>query len=335
MKCEFEASTMKPNLHHMLLAWASMLTSLAVGARAAEMSYSGLDKRLALPNQSDMTDYTMPTIALLSYGRPTEGQPPIELGGSNFGSTSTDSDVNSEPCECGKTDCRQDCEEPISGVYFADVQLFFMRTHVLESAVGKLSEKYELAPRFILGYEGHGGVGSRVRYWTYGRWTPNLGGGDALRVDMDVIDLETTCRFRTARTDLVIAGGLRWTDMGVALGADAVEIEMPGATVAADMRVAMCRSGCREWAAVGGARWSMLGGDWEGSGGFINPVRDDNVVVQEIYGGFEYFRVYRDYDLFARVIFEAQNWHSDAAAQDAGADSIGFVGPGLEIGMMF
>jgi hypothetical protein len=79
-----------------------------------------------------------------------------------------------------------------------------------------------------------------------------------------------------------------------------------------------------------------MGGDWEGdAGGFLDPVRDDNVVVEELYGGVEYLCVRGDYDLFARLIFEVQNWHSDAAAQDAGADSIGFVGPGIEVGMMF
>jgi hypothetical protein len=327
---------MKPSLHLSVLAWAWLLIALAANALAHDMRYSGLENRLAPPIPLDSASWGAGNITLLSYGQSTSSHPPIELGGSMVGSDSTDSGPTQQSCECGKTECAECCsDQPLTGVYYADVQLFFMRTHFLESAVGKLSEKYELSPRFILGYEGQGGVGNRVRYWTYGRWTPNLDGGDALRVDLDVIDLETTCRFRTARTDLVIGGGFRWAEMGVAMGADRVQIEMPGGTVAADLRVALCRDGCCEWSAVGGARWSMMGGDWDGSGGFVDPVRDDNLVVQEIYGGFEYFRVYRDYDLFARLIFEAQNWHSDAASQGGGADSIGFVGPGLEIGMMF
>jgi hypothetical protein len=312
-----------------------VLVGLVANVAAEEMRYSDFEKRLSPSNQMNFSGSEVANLAFLSYGQSTESRPPLELGGSSERSDSIDTQSDPQSCHCGETTCQQCCAEPLTSVYYADVQLFFMRTHILEGAIGKLSEKYELSPRFILGFEGLGGVGGRARYWTYGRWTPNLD-GDAIRVDMDVIDLETTCRFRTSRTDLVIAGGIRWTDMDVSFNDVEVENEMPGATVAADLRTAMCRSGCREWAAVGGARWSLLGGDWEGdSGGFITPMRDDNVVVQELYGGFEYFRTYPNYDLFARLIFEIQNWHSDAAAQDAGADSIGFVGPGLEIGMMF
>jgi hypothetical protein len=240
-----------------------------------------------------------------------------------------------EKCADNGASCGECAEPPLTGVYHADVQLLFMRTHMLESAIGKLSEKYELSPRFIVGYEGTGGVGGRARYWMYGRWTPNLAGGDDIRFEMDVIDVETTCRFRTRDTDLVVAGGARWANIDILLGDEGVESEMPGITVAADLRTAICCDGCREWAAIGGVRWSILGGDWEGDGGFIDPVRDDNVVVEELYGGFEFLSAYRNYDLFARLIFEVQNWHSDAAAQDGGADSISFIGPGMEVGIMF
>jgi hypothetical protein len=30
-----------------------------------------------------------------------------------------------------------------------------------------------------------------------------------------------------------------------------------------------------------------------------------------------------------------QNWHSDALAQLSGTDSIGFIGPAIEFGLMF
>ena len=92
----------------------------------------------------------------------------------------------------------------------------------------------------------------------------------------------------------------------------------------------------RQWAAICGARWSILGSDWEGSNdGLIEPIRDDNVVVQELYGGVEYLRHYRNYDIYTRLMFEIQNWHSDALSQFAGTDSIGFIGPGIELGMSY
>jgi hypothetical protein len=337
---------MKAFFARSVLTLAGLLVGLGQNSSANELGFSGLEKRLAPVEQNKETAFGVETAAFLPESQSVELQLPIELGdrvGIADGMQPRDiascdcGAKGSDKCAGGAAGCDEGCDPPLTAVYYADVQLFFMRTHMLESAIGKLSEKYELSPRFIVGVEGPGGVGGRARYWTYGRWTPNLGGGDDIRFELNVIDLETTCRFRTTRTDLVVAGGARWANVDIVLGSGSgVENQMPGLTVAADLRTAMCRDGCQEWAAIGGIRWSILGGDWEGdAGGFIDPVRDDNVVVEELYGGFEYYRTFRDYDLFARMIFEVQNWHSDAAAQNGGADSFGFIGPGVEVGMMF
>jgi hypothetical protein len=152
---------------------------------------------------------------------------------------------------------------------------------------------------------------------------------------MNVIDMEATSRFRTARTDLLISGGMRWGDMQIEFGGDNIQADMPGLTTAADLRISLCRERCAEWAAVGGVRWSLLGGDWEGAGGFIDPARDDNISVQEFSTGVEYLRAYGNVDLYMRLKYEMQNWHSDAIAQGSGTDSIGFLGPGIEFGMLF
>lgn len=250
---------------------------------------------------------------------------------------------SNEPCPCDKggnsaaCGCSNCDGQETHGVYFAEVQLMWLRAHVMENAIGKLSETYELSPRFIIGYEDKGGIGGRIRYWHYSGQTSNLTApADALRFEFDVIDLEGTSRFGTERTELVVAGGFRWADLQIELGDAPVANDMPGITFAADLRTIICRDRHWEWASVGGARWSILGGDWEGSSsGFIEPNRDDNLTVTEIYGGFEYIQHYSGYDVYGRVAFEVQSWHSDAAGQTAGTDSIGFIGPGLHLGMIF
>jgi len=96
-----------------------------------------------------------------------------------------------------------------------------------------------------------------------------------------------------------------------------------------------CRGDC---AVVYGARWSILGGDWEGADNndFVGgPVRDDNVVVQELYCGAEWAYYGDRCSLFTRLVFEMQNWHSDAISQELGVDTLGFVGPGVHLGANF
>jgi hypothetical protein len=227
--------------------------------------------------------------------------------------------------------------QPHLGMCYADAQVIAMRTHISENAVGKLSEQYEFSWRGIVGYEAANGVGARGRYWQYGRTTPILSGiGDNLRLDFDVIDAEVTRRFRTRGADLIVSGGFRWATMSTELDDEVVDAEMPGITLALDARGVICRHHRSEWAAVCGGRWSLLGGDWEGDdGGLIAPTRDDNIAVYEYYGGAEYVRHHRSCSCFARLVFEVQHWHSDAMAQTAGADSIGFFGPAVHAGVTY
>jgi hypothetical protein len=235
---------------------------------------------------------------------------------------------------CG--DCNSDCAAAC-GMYYAEVQNMFMRAHVSEDVVGKLKEKYEYSPRVVLGYEGPSGLGARARYWNYTRTTNTVNNNDSLRFDLDVIDLEGTSRFSTKRADLLLSGGFRWADMNIVEDDDdEVDAEMPGITFAADARAGIC-GGCNsQWSGVCGARWSMLGGDWEGdNNNVIDPTRDDNITTQEIYGGFEYLCHRCGYDLYARFVFEMQNWHSDALGETSATDSIGFVGPAIHGGISF
>jgi hypothetical protein len=241
---------------------------------------------------------------------------------------------------CGQpemTDCGSDvcCEcEPERRCY-ADVEFMALRPHFSEEVLGKLAEKYEFSPRFVFGVERNPGVGLRLRYWIFDRTTPNLQGGSELGVDFQVTDLEGTHRITFGRTNLTLAGGVRWADIQFEVDDFTSRNDMPGATFATDVHSVICCKNWGEWAGVGGIRWSILGGDWEGSSnGLVAPTRDDNLTVQEIYGGAEYRYHYGRADLYSRLVMEAQNWRSDVLGLSTGVDSISFIGPGLYLGIL-
>ncbi len=227
---------------------------------------------------------------------------------------------------------------PLSGHCFADVQLNFLRLHLMEGSVGKLGERYELSPRFTLGYDGGDGIGGRVRYWLYDRQTPILGGG-GLRVEMNVIDLEATHRFQVGRSDLITAAGFRWAGIDlVDADGDGVGTNLAGLTAAADGHTPIGNYQGGQLAGVYGARWCILGGDWAGSSHndlVPGSLQDDNVVVESVYVGLQYATCLRNCNLVGRLAFEMQNWHSDVLSQNAGADSLGFFGPGVHVGATF
>jgi hypothetical protein len=243
-------------------------------------------------------------------------------------------------CEGQDADLAQWCEANsiTRRQLYGEVQVMWLRAHIMEDAIGKLSEQYKFSPRLVVGFEDPCGVGARMRYWHYDHATETLDNNDLLGLSFDVVDAEVTGRFAVRKTDVVFSGGARWVTAEVDLNDEAVSTDMMlGLTVAADLRTQICGGCNKQWAGVAGGRWSTLGGNWDGSSqSFIPAVRDDNVVVQELYAGVEYMCcTRRGHNLYARLTFEIQNWHSDAAAQSAGADSIGFVGPGVHVGGSF
>ncbi|HEX3601512.1 MAG TPA: hypothetical protein VHU84_15280 [Lacipirellulaceae bacterium] len=230
-----------------------------------------------------------------------------------------------------------ECQPP-EGRFYVDGDVMALRTHFGEAAVGKLAERYEGSERLTLGYENGWGIGGRVRYWSYDRTTPLLiNSPNELRVDFGVVDFEGTTRFETRYADLVISGGLRWANVKIDFDKRS-RTDMPGGTIGLEVRGLICRD--RDlglvWRSVTGGRFSIFGTDWEGSQqGIIVPVRDDNITVMEIYGGFEASHCYCGHDLFARLMFESQNWRSDSMGANTGVDSMSFIGPSLSAGMIY
>lgn len=221
---------------------------------------------------------------------------------------------------------------------FGEVEINFLRAHVVETSFGKLSEKYEFSPRFIIGFTDVGNFSGRVRYWVYGRGTNVLDDG-GVHIDFDVFDLEATHRFVGKKSELELAAGLRLAGIEINDSeGDACGTDLMGITAAADgwTPLISCSEGCFGW--VYGGRFSILAGDWGGDADseIINTrVQDDNVLVHELYAGIGFTKCCRNLDLNARLGFEMQNWHSDVLSDAGLGNSIGFVGPGVEIGAQF
>jgi hypothetical protein len=222
---------------------------------------------------------------------------------------------------------------------YGELEVNFLRAHVPENTFGKLSEKYEFSPRFIIGFTDVGNLSGRVRYWVYGRGTNGLDDDDSIHVDFDVWDIEATHRFVGKKSEVELAAGLRLANIEIndAEG-DAIGTDLQGITMAADGWTPLfsCSQGCVGW--VYGGRLSILAGDWGGDADhniLTERVRDDNVIVHELYAGLGFTRCCRNIDLNARLGFEMQNWHSDVLSEAADDGSIGFVGPGVEIGAQF
>jgi hypothetical protein len=249
------------------------------------------------------------------------------------------------PCNCDAgqpVNCNQNCNSGSDGRahFSADVELLFLRPRITEGPVGNLSQTYELSPRFILEARNGGGLDVRARYWHYGRSTDALSDGDGqVRLEFDVLDLEAVHRIEGRRSELSLAAGLRLANLQLT---DTIDercgSHQIGLTMAADGLVQLCclQNGYCGW--VYGGRFSILGGDWDGDDNsvFINrEVADDNLLVSELYVGAECARKCGNCNVGGRVVFELQDWNSDALASFAGIQSIGFLGPALQVGVEF
>jgi hypothetical protein len=221
---------------------------------------------------------------------------------------------------------------------YGAVDLLFFRPRFTEDAVGKLSETYELSPRFTLGVENLSDLGFRARYWLYGRDTNTLSGGD-IRLELDVLDLEATHRIAGRRSQVDLSAGIRWANFRLSdVEDDQSSTDLLGLTMAADGLTKCLTYSGGYCGLVYGGRVSLLGGDWGGDDGsaFVDHrVRDDNMLVTELYAGAEIAHKLGPANVRARAIFEIQNWRSDALAQEADIESISLLGPGLQLGAEF
>jgi hypothetical protein len=200
----------------------------------------------------------------------------------------------------------------------------------------KLSERYDLAPRTIVGIERFDGNGLRARYWHYDEQLADIANGGApVGFEFEVFDLEGYHRFCMPRAEVTVSGGFRAAQIGTTFDGNWHDNTALGVTVAADGESLICCFGNQYWSGVYGARLSLLGGDWASSGPGIPALRDDNFTVTELYGGLEHGCRLGAADLYWRLGIELQNWRSDNLSGNTNTDSIGFVGPSFQFGASF
>jgi hypothetical protein len=261
-------------------------------------------------------------------------QGPVSYGPTSYGPDNC-CDNCCEPCaDC----CEPRCCKPKPSRFTADVELMLLRPQLSEDAFGKLSEEYQFSPRFVLGVRDIGNLDFRGRYWHYDQESKLLGDED-IQFDFDVFDIEALHRFCWNRSHLILAGGVRLAAINLSDAQDEKSGgDFIGLTMAADGRttlVSYCK-GHLGW--VYGGRISILAGDWGGedNSDFVDhQARNDNILVHELYAGGEITHCFGAFNCHARLVFEMQNWKSDVLAQDADVDSIGFLGPGLQLGADF
>ncbi len=230
-------------------------------------------------------------------------------------------------------------EAPGRSRFSADIELMMLRPQIAETAIGKLSENYQFSPRLILGVAGAGNFDGRLRYWHYDRNSDVLGADGSIRLKFDVLDLEALHHFKPGKSDIAVSGGLRLAGIRLTdLESDECNTELLGLTMAADGLTPLGEFPGGHLGLVYGGRLSILGGHWDGdpTSQFVDArIRNDNVLVNELYGGVELARRLGNFDVRARLLFEMQNWRSDVLAQYSGVESIGVLGPALQIGADF
>jgi hypothetical protein len=283
----------------------------------------------------------------MMYGQPMPGQPyqPMygQMGPGFIGPQPMmgyPNQMMGQPCpSCGGGQCCNDAQ-PKRAQISGDVELLLLRPQIAENAIGKFSEEYQFSPRFILGLHGVGNLDGRVRYWHYDRNSELLGTDDEVQIRFDVLDVEALHRFEGRRSFLTLAAGVRLAGIHLTDTEDEkASADLIGITLAADGLTLLGNFSGGHLGLVYGGRLSILGGDWgaDDDSQFVDgQTRNDNVLAHELYGGVELTRRIRALNLRARLLFEMQNWHSDALAEDsADIQSIGVFGPGLQLGAEF
>jgi hypothetical protein len=229
--------------------------------------------------------------------------------------------------------------EPDRARLTADVELLLLRPNIAESSIGKLSEEMQFSPRFVLGLQGAGNLDGRVRYWHYNKASDFLDDDGDIKIRFDVLDIEAIHRFEGRKSEITLAAGLRLARIKLTdINDEKCGADFIGLTMAADGLTPLGRFPQGHFGLVYGGRLSILGGDWGGDDNclFINEQsRDDNLLSHELYAGVELARRFRMLNVRARLLFEMQNWRSDVLADDAEIESIGFMGPGFQLGADF
>ena len=253
---------------------------------------------------------------------------------------------------------------------------------------------FEITPRIWVGYENECGFGVRARYWQFDHQSneitlrdpevadvvlpvliagtsnvPPITGrtGDVITIqsslEMHVIDLEGTQRFKWCCTDAQVALGIRIARIQQSYDAylerssnnnfaesgdflrHSTKFEGAGPTMALDLRRPVC---CGGWSVFGGARGAILFGKTDesfsyevttfGEGISVQDVQLDRSeyevrAVGEIRLGVEWSHCLEcGAELFAQASVEGQIWEGVGNSLDQSSD-LGLLGFGLALGV--
>ncbi len=214
---------------------------------------------------------------------------------------------------------------------YADFQLNFLGNNLTSKVdTTQSSDRLELSPRIVVGARNCHQYGLRVRYQHYDWNAPSLTSPTppGVQFELDSLDLEATKRLRGRHTLLDLAAGVRFAKIEEAGFLGQSHSDLIGGTIAADGQRRLCRNSGWNWSWVYGGRLSLLGGHYNGTGHQGNGT----VFVSEIYTGLQYGGCCGSHDVFARFLFEVQNWHSDAFLL---SDNVTLMGPGIQLGVRF
>jgi hypothetical protein len=222
---------------------------------------------------------------------------------------------------CGGNGCGDCCNDCCGCPGFvAGAEILWLKAFNSNTSFGDFN--YDEGFRWWLGYQGAGGLGARVRAFDYSQLAANGDIVDIQTADFEVYDaVQLGCNW-----DVVIGGGLRYTDARFLSGAAGTDTQIfgTGPVVTAELY----RHVSDRAALFAIVHESIVAGD-ANVGGAV-AVTDDTMFVSEIQLGGQLHREYNGGLLFARLGWEAQ-WYSDTI--DVG-ESVSLMGITAGVGLM-
>ena len=110
-------------------------------------------------------------------------------------------------CQKGKGNCG------CGPSWYAGYEMTVLQTYINDQVSGPgYDDAYGVGHRFIVGRDGGAGMGLRARYWMFNHGKDGLGAlaGEAIRFDVDVLDIEATLNEQMCNWDVMVSGGIRY-----------------------------------------------------------------------------------------------------------------------------
>ncbi|MBX3434550.1 MAG: hypothetical protein KF847_14610 [Pirellulales bacterium] len=226
---------------------------------------------------------------------------------------------------------------------------------------GSLSSPLNFAQRVFVGYQGDGGGGAQVRWFTFDNTVDYVGevneGGPPIQLfgstqlEVDAVDLELLQRGNFANWNWMGTAGVRIADVSLREnsinfedlndfvwgGSTGVQFQGAGPTLSVQGARPILLDGLSIFA---NARTALLYGDtdwwtafpsWLGANGGRYTIRDDFVQVWEFQFGLQHTKQFEACDLFTGIFWEAQRWESDSGF----LGDLGFHGFGVRTGLVY